>query len=394
MSGQRNVSELSVACVWGGKNAIDDPMKANMKGTRPRLLWCMTLAAAVVIASFGVRGVALAQNDAVPGSDPAQQDFVTGQQDFVPDQQDYMSEANSQPADENQGVQDDPLAPFNEKMFTFNLKLDEWVLRPVATGYAAIAPKPVRQSVGRFFENSEVIKNFSNNLFQLRLPQAGEVAARFAINSTLGLAGFFDPAQAWFGLQEHRDDFGLTLRYYGAPTGPYVMLPLVGPSTVGDTIGIVVDHVMNPMDYLIGWPWYIEIPVSLAKRGIEAVNYRSLRMDQFEAADRYAVDLYGAVQDAYLQTRAHEVDELSRPESASPGKDSGWALIAAPSLSDFPDGNWDTPRGQWLQVSAYSSEAGCRDTLEKRGSMGEERPLDCISTATKEYAQIVSNVGH
>jgi len=384
-------------------------MKVIIRRTLPRLSWCITLAAAVVFAGFSPRGIASAQNTSTAGGNPGlqgfkrqdaapeQQDYAPGQQDFVPDRQDYMSEANSEPLDENEGTANDPLAPFNEKMFTFNLKLDQWLLRPVATGYAAVAPKPVRQGVGRFFENTEVIKHLSNNLFQLRFPEAGEVAARFAINSTLGLAGFFDPAEAWFGLHEHPDDFGLTLRYYGAPTGPYVMLPLLGPSTVGDTIGLVVDHVMNPMDYLIGWPWYIEIPVSLAKRGLETINYRSLRMDQFEAADRYAVDLYGAVQDAYLQTRAHELNKLSRSESsesASSGKDSGWALIAAPSLSDFPDGSWETPRGQWLTVSAYTSEAGCRTTLAERGSKGEERPLDCIATDTKEYAQILSNTGH
>jgi ABC-type transporter lipoprotein component MlaA len=286
--------------------------------------------------------------------------------------------------------------PFNEKMFTFNLKLDQWILRPVASGYASIAPKPVRQSVGRFFENAGVIPRFANNLFQMRFAEAGGEVARFGINTTLGIAGFFDPAENWFGLKEHRDDFGLTLRYYGAPAGPYVMLPGLGPSTITDTIGMAVDHAMNPMSYLLAWPWYIDIPVSFAKRGLEAINYRSLRMDQFEAADRYAVDLYGAVQDAYLQTRAHQLEQLSRTGSAtsvSYGAGSGWALIAAPSTIDFPNGNWSTPRGQWLQVSAYGGEKDCESELKRRGEMGEEHPLECIPTNTHEYSQIVSNSG-
>src|SRR5437762_13411542 len=112
------------------------------------------------------------------------------------------------------------------------------------------------------------------------------------------------------------------------------MLPMYGPSTIGDTVGIAVDHLMDPLNYLIGWPIYIEIPVSLAKRGIELINYRSLRMDQFEAADRYAIDLYGAVQDAYLQKRAHELTELGRSGSDSSGAGSMYALIAAPSTLD------------------------------------------------------------
>jgi phospholipid-binding lipoprotein MlaA len=214
------------------------------------------------------------------------------------------------PPGEQQGVYSDPLAPFNEAMFTFNLKLDDWILHPVASGYAYIAPQPVRESVKRFFDNVDVIPRFANNLFQLRLPEAGEEVARFGINTTLGLAGFFDPADAWFGLKEHDDDFGLTLRYYGAPTGPYVMLPFFGPSTIGDTVGLAVDGLMNPMDWLL--PWYVTLSAGAGQRLGEAVNYRSLHLDQFEEADRYAVDLYGAVQDAYLQTRTHQVKDLKQ----------------------------------------------------------------------------------
>src|SRR5258708_13722665 len=194
-------------------------------------------------------------------------------------------------------------------MFTFNLKLDDWVLRPVASGYSFIAPEPVRQDVGRFFNNVRVIPRFANNLFQLKLAEAGTEVARFGINSTLGVAGVFDPADKWFGLEEHPNDFGLTIRYYNIPTGPYVMLPFFGPSTVGDTVGLVADGAMNPMDYLL--PTWITLVVNTGQRAVEAVNYRSLHMNQFEEADRYAFDLYGAVQDAYLQTRDHEVKKLN-----------------------------------------------------------------------------------
>ena len=212
------------------------------------------------------------------------------------------------PGENNQGGTPDPLSPFNEAMFTFNLKLDDWVLRPVAKGYSFIAPQPVREGVGRFFDNVRVIPRFANNLFQLKLIEASTEVARFGINSTVGLAGFFDPAQEWFGLERKPNDFGLTIRYYNIPTGPYVMLPFFGPSTIGDTVGLVADGAMNPMDYLL--PTWITIVVTTGQRAAEAVNYRSLHMNQFEEADRYAVDLYGAVQDAYLQTRYHEVKKL------------------------------------------------------------------------------------
>jgi phospholipid-binding lipoprotein MlaA len=87
----------------------------------------------------------------------------------------------------------------------------------------------------RALDNVCVLPRFANNAFQLRLPEAGTEFARFGINTTVGLLGLFDPADKWFGLMEHPDDFGLTLRYYGAPTGPYLMLPFFGPSAVGDT---------------------------------------------------------------------------------------------------------------------------------------------------------------
>jgi phospholipid-binding lipoprotein MlaA len=207
-----------------------------------------------------------------------------------------------------QGVETDPLEPFNSAMFTFNLKLDDWVLHPVASRYADIAPEAFREAVGRFFDNVEFVPRFANNLFQLRLPQAGGEVARFGINTTLGVAGFFDPADKWFGLKEHPDDFGLTLRYYDVPTGPYLMLPFMGPSTITDAVGRGVDSFMDPQYYFM--PLWMSFAVGGGETVAEAVNYRSLHLNQFEEADRYAIDLYGAVQDAYLQTRRVEVRDL------------------------------------------------------------------------------------
>jgi phospholipid-binding lipoprotein MlaA len=215
------------------------------------------------------------------------------------------------PDTENAGLEAeeaDPLEPINSAMFTFNLKVDDYVLHPVASGYAKVIPQGGREAIGRALDNVLVIPRFANNLFQLRFPEAGGEVARFGINTTAGLLGLFDPADKWFGLQEHRDDFGLTLRYYGAPTGPYLMLPFMGPSTVGDTVGLVADGFMEPLSYFV--PWYISLAAGGGQRIAEAVNYRSLHLDMFEEADRYAVDLYGAVQDAYLQTRDNRVKQL------------------------------------------------------------------------------------
>jgi len=209
-----------------------------------------------------------------------------------------------------QAEEADPLEPFNSAMFTFNLKLDDYVLHPVASGYAKVIPQGGREAIGRALDNVRFIPRFANNAFQLRIPQAGTEVARFGINTTVGLLGLFDPADTWFGLKEQRDDLGLTIRYYGVPTGPYLMLPFFGPSTIGDTVGIIGDGFMDPLSYFV--PWYVSVPTEVGQRIIEAVNYRSLHPNQFEEADRYAVDLYGAVQDAYMQTRTAELKRLAQ----------------------------------------------------------------------------------
>ena len=208
----------------------------------------------------------------------------------------------------------DPLAPFNEKMFWFNLKLDHYILHPIAKGYADIAPTPVRESVGRFFSNVNFIPRFANNLFQARFPEAGGELARFGINSTLGVGGLFDVAENWFGLKQHPNDFGLTLGYYGAPTGAYIVWPFIGPSTVRDTIGYAADGAMWPLPYFV--PWYVSIPAGAGKNAMEAINWRSLHLNLFEDADRYAVDLYGAVQDGYLERRSANLRALKQGQTA------------------------------------------------------------------------------
>jgi phospholipid-binding lipoprotein MlaA len=204
----------------------------------------------------------------------------------------------------------DPLEPFNSAMLNFNLKVDQYVVFPIASAYASVVPRPARESVGNFFDNVEVIPRFANNLFQLRLARAGNEVMRFGINTTLGVGGLFDVADSWFGLKEHRDDFGLTLGHYGVPTGPYLVLPLFGPSTIRDTAGLVADGAMNPLDYLT--PWYVYIPTNATQFALAGINYRSLHLNLFEEVDRYAIDLYGSVQDGYMQRRANQqrkVDE-------------------------------------------------------------------------------------
>lgn len=201
----------------------------------------------------------------------------------------------------------DPLAPFNEKMFWFNLRLDEYVLRPAATAYDRVLPDAAQRSVDRFFKNLGIVERLANNLFQLKLRGAGQEMGRFALNTTLGGVGLFDVADDWFGLKESNEDFGQTLGIYGVGPGPYLVLPFFGPSTIRDGAGLAVDTFLNPMNYLLSTTDVIAIRGGISVS--RAVNYRSLNLEFFEDVDRFAVDLYGAVQDAYLQKRKKEVEE-------------------------------------------------------------------------------------
>ncbi len=207
----------------------------------------------------------------------------------------------------NSGEPSDPFEHFNESMLTFNRKADDWVLHPAATGYSHVVPQPARASVGRFFENVGVIPRFANDVFQGQFKQAGVETARFGINSTVGVAGLFDPAEKWFGLKQEPNDFGLTLAKYGVKEGPYLMLPIFGPSTVRDAFGKVVDGAMNPVSYTAPTSaLYYEV----AARAVEAVNARSENLNMFEDVDLYAIDPYGAIQDAYIERRQAQEDKV------------------------------------------------------------------------------------
>jgi phospholipid-binding lipoprotein MlaA len=193
----------------------------------------------------------------------------------------------------------DPWESFNEKMFWFNREIvDRFVLKPIATGWDFVLPNQVQQGVHNIFDNLAVVKRVVNNLLQAKFRGAGTETARFTINSTIGLVGFFDVAKEGFGIEQSDEDTGQTFGVWGAGPGPYLVLPFLPPLTVRDGIGYAFDAAMTPYVYFI--PWY----ASLAGTATNTVNERSLNLDRFERVAETTVDLYGAVRNAYLQRRA------------------------------------------------------------------------------------------
>ncbi|HEX7228912.1 MAG TPA: VacJ family lipoprotein [Candidatus Binatia bacterium] len=200
--------------------------------------------------------------------------------------------------------ENDPFEGFNEKMFWFNREVvDRYVLKPIATGWDFLLPDPVQRGVHNFFDNLAVVRRVVNNSLQLKFNGAATELARFGINSTIGLVGFFDVAKDGFGIEQRDEDTGQTFGVWGAGPGPYLVLPFLPPLTVRDGIGYAFDVAMTPYTYFI--PWWGSIAGTLTN----TVNERSLNLDRFERVAESTVDLYGAVRNAYLQRRAAAIKQ-------------------------------------------------------------------------------------
>jgi len=195
--------------------------------------------------------------------------------------------------------QADPLEPFNRSMFAFNEQVDKYVLSPVAHGYRAVTPKPVRTGVSNVLSNLNAPVVFVNDVLQASPKRAGTTFARFGINSTIGVAGIFDVASG-AGLKKHSEDFGQTLGRWGVGQGPYIVLPLLGPSTIRDATGQVVDVAFNPLNYA-------EFDGDDATRiGIGVLEVVSARESAIEAIDdiyETSIDPYVSIRNGYLTFR-------------------------------------------------------------------------------------------
>ena len=196
---------------------------------------------------------------------------------------------------------DDPFEPVNRAVFGFNMFADEWVLEPVARGYRAVAPAPVRRSVANFLGNLRSPVIFANDLLQGERERAGTTLGRFMINSTLGVFGLFDPASA-FGHYPHYEDLGQTLGVYGVSSGPYLVLPLLGPSNARDAVGRAGDYFIDPLNQCC-----ITTDERLALFGTGAVSDREANIELFDDLKANSIDLYATIRTVYAQRRAADI---------------------------------------------------------------------------------------
>lgn len=196
----------------------------------------------------------------------------------------------------------DPWESFNRKMFAVNRRLDRFVMKPVAKVWNVVVPDLVQQSLANAFDNIAMPRRLLNSLFQLKMEGAGRELARFFLNISMGIGGFFDVATE-LGIPRSEEDTGQTLGYYGVGPGPYLILPFLPPLTVRDGVGFAADGAMQPIGYVAPFA------ATVGMRGGQIVNDRSLNLETFEEFEQAVFDLYSAIRNAYLQRRQRLIEE-------------------------------------------------------------------------------------
>jgi phospholipid-binding lipoprotein MlaA len=197
----------------------------------------------------------------------------------------------------------DPLEPVNRAFFHFNDKLYFWVLKPIATGYKAVIPEDGRVGVQNFFSNLTTPARLVNCLLQVRLKGAGNEAVRFLLNTTLGMAGFLDLGKTELKIEKQEADFGQTLGVWGMGPAFYINWPILGPSTLRETVGYVGDTLLDVRTYL---PSEFLI-VNVSAWTLDKVNETSLTLGEYESLKKAALDPYIAVREAYYQYRQNKI---------------------------------------------------------------------------------------
>jgi phospholipid-binding lipoprotein MlaA len=200
----------------------------------------------------------------------------------------------------------DPWESFNDKTFYFNFNLaDHYAIKPAAKVWSRI-PEQMRQSLANAFYNLAMPRRFVNKVLQLRLPAAGIELTRFVVNTTVGVAGLFDPASR-LGLEKSEADTGETFAVYGVKPGPYLVLPLLPPLDVRDTFGFAADSFMDPLS------WFVTpIAADFGRAAAQRINERANNMKLYDDVEDSSLDLYAAVRNGYLQRRQKFIEDAIR----------------------------------------------------------------------------------
>lgn len=205
----------------------------------------------------------------------------------------------------------DVLGSYNRVITTFNDNLFSHILIPTANAYQYVVPEQLRDGIGNFFDNLKFPVRLINNLAQGKFDNAFEETQSFLINTTVGIFGIFDPAKNVFEIEEHKEDFGQTLGYYGIGGGYHIVLPLFGPSNVRDIFGLIGDSILSPIDYNER-NWYTltdDFSGYLTLTFMEKINTISYNTELYDKIKMDAIDLYPYFKEVYEQRRDKEIKE-------------------------------------------------------------------------------------
>jgi phospholipid-binding lipoprotein MlaA len=241
----------------------------------------------------------------------------------------------------------DPLEDTNRAIFDFNQVVDRNVLVPVAKAYRTVLPDPVRDSLRDFLRNLRAPLIFANDALQGEFERAGQTFARFTLNSTLGVGGLLDVAGRWGELPYHEDDLGLTFGVWGIPEGPYLVVPVLGPSTPRDLGGQVAEGFGDPFNYIVTGNPYTLYWIPFVRGGVAGIDQRSRYIETLADIERTSLDYYATIRSLYRQRRAalirHEKEQNLPPPSSFSRNDSPAAPASAKNLAARPVFVSETP---------------------------------------------------
>ncbi|MCA8032312.1 MULTISPECIES: VacJ family lipoprotein [Burkholderia] len=274
----------------------------------------------------------------------------------------------------------DPLEPMNRAMYKFNDTVDTNIAQPIAKGYQKVTPTPVRTAISNFFSNLGDLGNMANNLLQLRITDATQDLMRVAMNSLFGVAGLIDIATP-AGLPKHHQDFGLTMARWGMPSGPYLVLPVFGPSTIRDGVGRAVDVRFNLLNYI----------EPAARNPMYIAQFISARSDLLGATDllkQAALDPYSFVRDAYLQQRKSltyrgQSTSAAAPNYNEPGE-AGAVPAATPAVPGLP--NYEDPGDAGGTSGATPNNAPAAPGLPQYDDPGADSAMPASTPAAAPAA--------
>lgn len=212
----------------------------------------------------------------------------------------------------------DPLENWNRGVQNFNDKLDDYVMKPIATGYKKVTPSPVDKGITNFYNNVEDVTVIGNDLLQFKLKQTGQDIGRLLVNSTVGLGGLIDVASK-MNLPKHNEDFDQTFASWGVPSGPYVVLPMLGPSTPRGMAGLVGDTASNPINWITpmaGYSmsgWHFTDWIVVGSGALRQVDQRADLLSASKIMDEASVDRYEFIRNAYFQQRNYVIHDGNPP---------------------------------------------------------------------------------